>query len=261
MSIGYDRGAALLRQAGWAGTAVRNLPVALGCRGQRLLPCAPPDRPAGSGGHAPVVLVHGYAASVDCWTPLAARLGAQGFDRVFVFAYNGLSADLPDLGRALAGSVSAMLGETDSEGVHLVGHSLGGLVVRLAAERGGLWASALTVATVATPHRGSALAWVAPGPAARWMRARRAVLPDPVLGPGTAGPRYLNFHCARDGVLSRRSARLDVDGVTNLELVDAGHLGATRADSLLAMLPRELASGEPAARPGGPALRRTSVPA
>ena len=272
MSIGIDRGSALLRQAGWAGAAVLNLPAALACRGQRLEPCPSLEvraGPAGLRGHAPVVLVHGYAASVDCWTPLVERLRAEDFQRVFVFAYNGLSVGLPDLGKALTRSVEALLKETGSQGVHLVGHSLGGLVVRLAAERGGLWASALTVATIATPHRGSALAWVAPGPAARWMRSGRAALPDPVFDPGASGPRYVNFHCSRDVVLSSRSARLDLDRVLNIELPDAGHLGATRAGSLLARLPRELVAGE-RLRPPAPewpasveraTARRASVPA
>jgi len=262
MSIGIDRGSALLRQAGWAGAAVLNLPAALACRGQRLEPCPIPERPNGAAGHAPVVLVHGYAASVDCWTPLVERLRAEDFHRVFVFAYNGLSAGLPDLSQALTGAVEAVLEETGAHGVHLVGHSLGGLIVRLAAEWGGLWDSALTVATIATPHRGSALAWVAPGPAARWMRSGRAALPDPVFDRGAPGPRYVNFHCSRDVVLSPRSALLDVGGVTNIELPDAGHLGATRAGSLLARLSSELVAGErsQSSAAGWPA-RRTSVPA
>jgi pimeloyl-ACP methyl ester carboxylesterase len=269
MSLKMDRGSVLLRQAGWAGSAVLNLPAALGARGHRLQLCPPPDRPVDPAGHAPVVLVHGYAASVDCWTPLVARLGAEAFDRVFVFGYNGLSADLPDLGQALARAVTSVLGETGGQGVHLVGHSLGGLVVRLAAEWGGLWASALTVATIATPHRGSALAWLAPGQAARWMRSGRAALPDPVFDRVTGGPRYLNFHCSRDAVLTQRSARLEVDRVTNIELPDVGHLGATRADALLATLPDELVAGERSrllvpgtgAGPDGAIDRRTSVPA
>jgi hypothetical protein len=90
-----------------------------------------------------------------------------------------------------------------------------------------------------------------------------------VFDPGATAPRYVNFHCSRDVVLSLRSARLEVGRVTNIELPDAGHLGATRAGSLLARLPGELLAGERSSvlAPGTPAYqggatdRRTSVPA
>ena len=46
-----------------------------------------------------------------------------------------------------------------------------------------------------------------------------------------------------------RSARFDVDGVENIEITGAGHIGAMRAGSLLAGLPAELATGERTRRP------------
>jgi triacylglycerol lipase len=234
----------LLRQAGLTAAAARHLPASLRAQGCQLHEVGPVRRPFAPQAHAPVVLVHGLAATIDCWTHLSARLATAGFDRVFAFSYNGLASGLPELGGALVGSVERVMERTGSDTVHLVGHSLGGLVVRMAVEAGGLWTLATTVVTVATPHRGSPLAWAAPGPAARVLRSGRPVLPDPVLVPDRPAPRYVNFYCSRDAVLPRRSARLDLDWVTNVEIEGAGHVGATQADPLLSDLPRALAAAE-----------------
>jgi hypothetical protein len=59
-----------------------------------------------------------------------------------------------------------------------------------------------------------------------------------------AGPRYLNFYADRDVVLSRRSARLDLPGVTNIQVAGAGHLGAPRAGAVLDGLPGRFAAAE-----------------
>ncbi|MGA8994722.1 MAG: alpha/beta fold hydrolase [Nocardioidaceae bacterium] len=247
-----DRVAHVVRQAASTATALWGLPGLLGDRGPQLHPLGPARDPspdlAGSA-HAPVVLVHGLGASTACWDGLARRLSAASFEMVLVLAYNGVSSAPPEVARALTGSVRELLVRTGGDEVHLVGHSLGGLVVRLAAESYGLGDLAASVVTVATPHRGSALAWLAPGRSARWMLPGRAIPTGTVRGTGAGRPRYLNYYCARDAVLSRASARLELPQVENIELRDAGHVGAMHAEALLSGLPHRLAAAEVARRP------------
>lgn len=231
------------RDAARTAAVVRTLPVAARTRGTRLRWAPGSGLPAAAGGHAPVVLVHGYAATPDCWKVLTERLRAEGFDRVYAFSYNGFTGGLPELGQALVDAVTVMMERSGSDTVHLVGHSFGGLLVRFAAEWLGLWPRALTVVTIATPHHGCPLAWAAPGPAAWWMRPRGWSLPAPVFAEA-AGPRYLNFYADRDVVLSRRSARLDLPEVTNIQVAGAGHLGAPRAGAVLDSLPGRFAAAE-----------------
>jgi pimeloyl-ACP methyl ester carboxylesterase len=257
----------VLRQAGWTAAAVRNLPTALSYQGQQLHPLVAAQASIGSRRHHPVVLVHGLGASTDCWGPLTGRLAGESFDRVYAFAYNAWDSGIPELAEALAESVRTVLDETGSRSIHLVGYSLGGLVVRWAAESCGLWPWVSTVVTITTPHRGSHFAWMAPGRAARSMRPGRPLLPDPVTGSAHDRPHYLNFYCTKDAVLTRRSARLQDSAAHNIEITGAGHIGATRADSLLARLPAELAAAElrPRAavvsdRPAGPAGPLASSP-
>jgi len=59
---------------------------------------------------------------------------------------------------------------TGAPGVHLIGHSLGGLVVREAVQRRGVAAYTRAAVTIATPHAGTWVARFAPGPCARQMR-------------------------------------------------------------------------------------------
>jgi len=234
----------LIRELTCTADALARVPRALRHQGCELtaFPSSPRLGPAAS--HAPVILVHGYAASVDCWDPLRRRLEAAAFDQVLAFRYNSLNRDLPELAESLAGSVLDTLSGLGCETVHLVGHSLGGLLVRLAVEWCGLGRNVATVVTIATPHRGSALAWIAPGVSARRMRPGFSLLTDPVADPGEAQPRYVNFYCSRDAIVPRHSGRLEVAQVKNVQLCGTGHVGAARSELVLSDVPRELERSE-----------------
>jgi triacylglycerol lipase len=69
-----------------------------------------------------------------------------------------------------------VMARTGASHVHLVGHSLGGLVARYAVQRLGLDEVTRSVTTVATPHGGSPLARFGPGPAAAQLRPGSVLL-------------------------------------------------------------------------------------
>lgn len=255
--LGLDAISRLVRQSRETASAARHLPAALLRTGTTLLPLTgAPDHCHPATGHAPVVLVHGYAASLDCWSTLAGDLGRHGFDDIHAFAYNGVVSGPFEVARSLAETVASLVQRTGADGVHLVGHSLGGIVVRLAVEYGGLWDRTATVVTITTPHRGTPLAWAAPGPSGRWMRPGMTVLAEPSHSGTKTGPRYVNFYGAHDAVVPPSSARLDVAGVTNICIERSGHLGATRADEVRDRLPVELFAAEAARRLPVPLLPR-----
>ncbi|MGH3906077.1 MAG: esterase/lipase family protein [Pseudonocardiaceae bacterium] len=147
---------------------------------------------------APVVLVHGYLSTAAPWVPLVRRLHAEGFVNIYTLAYDSLSTGVPQLAAELAGQVAAVrtLGH-----VHLVGHSLGGLVARYAVQHLGLDRITRTVVTVATPHRGSPLAWFGPGPAAAQLRPGSALLRDLPPLAATHQVRWAVLHAGADLVV------------------------------------------------------------
>jgi pimeloyl-ACP methyl ester carboxylesterase len=189
----------------------------------------------------PVVLVHGYAASAQCWTPLATRLAAEGFTSLHAFTYNPFTCDVDSAARALSAAARDLLADGGSGHLHLLGHSLGGLLARVATERHGLWPHVGVLATIATPHRGASWSRLALGPNRSWLRPGRSALPEPSVRCGDAEtPVYLNYYFTEDALVPTRSARLAGAGVHNIELTGTGHLGAAADPRLLTVVPQHL---------------------
>jgi pimeloyl-ACP methyl ester carboxylesterase len=135
---------------------------------------------------APVLLIHGYLGTEACWAHLVPHLELAGFRDVSAFRYNSLAVGIPELAAELVRAAYSVMDEAGHRRVHLVGHSLGGLVARYAVQRLGLDAVALGVVTIATPHQGSMLARVAPGRAGAQMRPGSSLLSQ--LPPLSASP-------------------------------------------------------------------------
>ncbi|ANM29323.1 hypothetical protein ABI59_06530 [Acidobacteria bacterium Mor1] len=96
-----------------------------------------------------VVLVHGLWMYSWAMSPLSLRLQQMGF-RTHKFSYPSVRKDLEANGRQLAAYVQGL----DCERVHLVGHSLGGLVIRaMLGTHSGLPDG--RVVTLGTPHLAS----------------------------------------------------------------------------------------------------------
>ena len=138
---------------------------------------APPPSPSPSqgegwdGGQAPtVVLIHGlWFSGYILWT-LGRRLRRQGFT-VHAFSYPSVRADLAENAERLARFIEAF----DADTVHLVGHSLGGILIRALFhfhpfQRPG------RIVTLATPHGGCRVA----------QYLDRRAFWRPVLGKGVA---------------------------------------------------------------------------
>lgn len=181
--------------------AAAGLSEALGYRaaGMTGIPFAGPQPTAPV--TTPVVLVHGYLGTAAGWGPLVRRLHADGFVNIFTLGYDSLSAGVPQLAVELAEQVATIMRGVHRPGVHLVGYSLGGLVVRYAVQRLELDRITRTVATIATPHRGSPLAWLGPGPAAAQLRPGSALLRELPPLEATHRVRWAVIHAGADLVV------------------------------------------------------------
>lgn len=182
--------------------AAAGLPTVLGkhAAGITGIPLAEPP-PVPVPVSTPVILVHGYLGTTGPWGPLTRRLHAAGFVNVFTVGYDSLSSGVPQLAAGLADQVATVLMGEHRPAVHLIGHSLGGLVARYAVQRLGLDRITRTVVTIATPHRGSALAWLGRGPAAAQLRPGSVLLRE--LPPLEATPQvgWAVIHAGADLVV------------------------------------------------------------
>lgn len=209
-----------------AGPAALHLPRALLQRG-----CSVRCTGTGRGGRSPVLLVHGLAGTDLVWEPLVDALHAAGFDHVSLLSYNSFCVEPADVLAALDRAAADALAETGTQGVHLVGHSLGGLLVRCAVQSGALRRPALTAVTIATPHGGSALAALAPGPCARMLRPSH---PAPT-GSADNSTRWVTFWSDGDRVVPPSSARFRAAGLDlrEVHVPGTGHLTICRHPELV----------------------------
>jgi predicted alpha/beta hydrolase family esterase len=157
----------------WLGetrASLRSFMLLMPWYGARPLPSgSDPDR-------LPVVLVHGYFCNRAIWRPMASRLAARGHATASPNLEPPL-ADIEDYVDSLEETVEALRARTGADRVALIGHSMGGLVIRAWLRRHGPQRAAAIV-TLGTPHRGTWSARHAIGRNVAQMREGSAWLAD-----------------------------------------------------------------------------------
>ncbi len=112
--------------------------------------------PGACAGLEPVVFAHGFGvpwSAYEAFIPLKRLFRRMGYElRV---ARTPLGGTIATRARVLRDEIKRLVPEGS---YHLVGHSMGGLDSRLAIHRYGLGDRALSLTTLATPHRGSSIA-------------------------------------------------------------------------------------------------------
>ncbi len=147
----------------------------------------------------PVVLVHGYGSSPASWFRVERSLRSAGFCTVRAMAHHPLARDIPTLATRLVRLTNSLAAATGTNRVHLVGHSLGGLIIRYAVCVVGVDPLVDTAITVATPHRGSRVAWLGGlGNAAGQGRSNSAALRRMHAAGGPSETRWIAYYTDRD---------------------------------------------------------------
>jgi pimeloyl-ACP methyl ester carboxylesterase len=175
----------------------------------------------------PIVLLHGWVDNRSIFTVLRRHLRRRGFGRVVTMNYSVLTHDVPRAAARLGALVEALCDETGYERVHVVGHSMGGLVARYYVQRLGGDARVHTLATLGTPHAGTRAARLFAGRAVAQLRPGSPVLRE-LAGPAPGcRTRFVAVWSDLDAmVVPKSSARLDHPdlAVRNVFVRGAGHL-------------------------------------
>lgn len=106
----------------------------------------------------PVILVHGYAHNRSGWMPVRRHLRKEGYGTVVAFNYNAFRHGIPEIATKLSLKVDEVKKATGAKKVHLVGHSLGGVVIRFYVQFLDGNDNVDTAITIASPHHGTRLA-------------------------------------------------------------------------------------------------------
>ncbi|MGW0657867.1 esterase/lipase family protein [Streptodolium elevatio] len=225
---------------------------------------SPRDEQAGP---LPVVLVHGLADNRSIFAVLRRALRREGIARLHPFDHNPLGGDVRTKAELLDRHIARVVARTGAPGVHVVGHSLGGLIARYHAQFLDKGVRVRTVVTLGTPHEGTA--------AAQLLRAHslvREMCPDSPVVAELAGPapgcttRFVAYWGDLDPFVvpcvSGALRHPDLDA-TSVRVGGAGHLTLPACrpvvSQVCALLTAPLTA--PVAAPlGMPAAARSAVP-
>jgi hypothetical protein len=126
----------------------------------------------------PVLLVHGLVDNRSVFSVMSRSLRRRGFAHVGTWNYSPLLTDVAAAARDLGEHIERICEQTGHDQVHVVGHSLGGLISRYYVQRRGGDRRVASLVTLGTPHAGSRWAHVVPTPLIRQLRPGSSVLQE-----------------------------------------------------------------------------------
>jgi triacylglycerol lipase len=187
----------------------------------------------------PILLVHGFIDNHAIFTVMERALRRRGFQMLTAYDYGLLTHNIPRAAVRLGETIEQLATNSGYERIHVIGHSLGGLITRYYVQRLGGDSRVHTLVTLGTPHQGTAplLPLVRQlAPSSRVIRE----LAEPAPGCRT---RFLAFHSDIDPLIVPSSnARLEhhdlnvhnvaVRGVGHLSMPHNGRIAFTIAGAL-----------------------------
>jgi pimeloyl-ACP methyl ester carboxylesterase len=209
-----------LTELAWVGAHLLMYP--LGTRTEELRPDGrrrPGGQPPGAralfaadplAARIPVVLVHGLVDNRSIFAVMRRSLRRRGFAQVCSWNYSPLSSDIARCAADLGAHVERVCEQTGHERVHVVGHSLGGLIARYHVQRQGGDRHVESLVTLGSPHQGSVLAHLLPTPLVRQLRPGSALLQELAEpAPGIRTPVTAVYSDLDQVVLPTRAGRCD----------------------------------------------------
>jgi triacylglycerol lipase len=118
----------------------------------------------------PILLVHGLVDNRAVFTTLQRSLRRRGFTNVVSFNYSLFTMDVPTAAARLDSYIEDLCERTGYEQVHVVAHSMGGLIARYLVQVDGRDQRVHTLVTLGTPHAGTKVAQLFPGRVIRQLR-------------------------------------------------------------------------------------------
>jgi triacylglycerol lipase len=173
----------------------------------------------------PVLLVHGFAGTKSSWASVIHALKGCGVT-VEAMSYPPLRTSVKQLAERLIAEVERILLATGTDKVHLVGHSLGGVVIAQAIADDRLTGRVDTVITLGSPFGGTPWAGMLPFvEVVREVQAGSPLLRRLASAPLPDGVRWLSLTAALDIIVpGLRAVPSHVQSET-ITFNGVGHLG------------------------------------
>ena len=175
----------------------------------------------------PILLVHGMVDNRAIFTVLKRRLRRRGFGRVVTINYSPVTNDIRQAARDLAAEVEALVAETGYERIHVVGHSLGGLIARYYVQRLGGDERVHTLVTLGSPHEGTLTAHLLPVQLCRQLRPGSDLFAELAEPAERCRTRFVAYWSDLDQlIVPHDGARLDHPDLSarNVRVHGVGHM-------------------------------------
>jgi triacylglycerol lipase len=177
-----------------------------------------------TGARPPLLLIHGYQCNRGLWFWLRPRLEAAGWT-VAAHSLEPVWGKIDDYAQGIERRIDEVLAATGAAQVILIGHSMGGLVLRAYLRRYGRDKVARIV-TLGSPHQGTRLAHLGLGRNARQMRMGSSWLAE-LARPGAVPlpPGSVSIFSFQDNYVFPQQACSTLEGATNVAISGVSHLG------------------------------------
>jgi pimeloyl-ACP methyl ester carboxylesterase len=202
-------------------------------------------------GRAPVaVLVHGLSGSTAAWSGLRDALVDQGV-AVATFGWAPFGSSIGELVRDLTAEVTQLIARVDPSSVHLVGHSLGGVLVAQALGDDRLAARVDLVVTIGAPLRGSPWACLLPFVGVvNELRGSSPRLRQIAEGRNRPPVRWLSFTSPSDVIVPAGRSTVRTIPMEHVSVDGAGHCGMLHHPLVIERIVTESAGYRAAGWPG-----------
>jgi pimeloyl-ACP methyl ester carboxylesterase len=175
----------------------------------------------------PVLLVHGLVDNRSIFTAMRRGLRRRGFASVCTWNYSPMLGDAARGAAELGAEIDRICATTGHERIHVVGHSLGGLIARYHLQRQDGARRIQSLVTLGTPHQGSVLAHLLPTPLVRQLRPGSPLLRELAEpAPGWTTPVTAVYSDLDQLVLPTSAARWDHPDIParNVLVRGVGHM-------------------------------------
>jgi pimeloyl-ACP methyl ester carboxylesterase len=154
-------------------------------------------------------------------------LRRRGFAMVLSFNYSPLTSDVRVAAERLSAHIESICAQTGFERLHVIGHSMGGVIARYYVQRLGGDERVHTLVTLGSPHNGTRHARLLPHPVARQLRPDSDVIRE-LAGPAPAcRTRFLAVWSDLDQLMApTTAARIEHPDLSarNLLVRGVGHM-------------------------------------
>ncbi len=218
-------------------------PISRSVRPGLVYPAAPSPAARREPVAPPVLLVHGLGGTTSDWIAVARELRATGLN-VAAISYRSFGTSLEQLAEELADAVMSLQSETGADKVHLVGHSLGGVVIAQALADGLLTGRVDCVVTLASPFGGSPWASLLPvGAVVRALRQGSPQLGRLARAHAPGDIRWLAITAGVDMIVPRGRSHPAHREVETVEVHGAGHMGLLQNPQAIRQVVRAICAG------------------